>query len=173
MSPPFTLTLPLQLAGNNAIMSHFSLSISRRCKQLLLLCSVMTLGACASAPPVDGRLVPCPSAPHCVSSEAELSSSHYVAPLALHGRELATTKQQLQSVIEQMGGEISHNSNTYLSATFSSAIFSFTDDLECRIDVDAGVVQVRSASRLGYYDMGANRRRVETLRAGFEAALNQ
>ena len=154
-------------------MSHFSFSSSRRCQQLLALCAVMTLAACASAPPVDGRLLPCPSAPHCVASEAAVRSSHYVAPLALQGRNLETAKQQLQAVIADMGGKISHNSNTYLSATFSSAVFGFTDDLECRIDVAAGVVQVRSASRLGYYDMGVNRRRVETLRHGFEAALRQ
>lgn len=96
-----------------------------------------------------------------------------MAPLALQGRNLETAKQQLQAVIADMGGEISHNSNTSLSATFSSAVFGFTDDLACRIDVAAGVVQVRSASRLGYYDMGVNRRRVETLRHGFEAALRQ
>jgi uncharacterized protein (DUF1499 family) len=36
--------------------------------------------------------------------------------------------------------------------------------VEFWLDPAAGVVQVRSASRLGYGDWGANRKRVEALR---------
>ena len=40
----------------------------------------------------------------------------------------------------------------------------FADDVECRLCRADGVIHVRSASRLGYYDFGANRARVELLR---------
>ena len=40
----------------------------------------------------------------------------------------------------------------------------FADDVECRLCRADGVIHVRSASRLGYYDFGANRMRVELLR---------
>jgi len=36
--------------------------------------------------------------------------------------------------------------------------------VQLRFDADAGVIQVRSSSRLGIGDMGANRARVERLR---------
>ena len=40
----------------------------------------------------------------------------------------------------------------------------FTDDLEFLLDRERGVIDVRSASRVGYSDLGANRKRVEALR---------
>jgi uncharacterized protein (DUF1499 family) len=53
----------------------------------------------------------------------------------------------------------------YLHAVCRSRLFGWADDLELRIDTEAGVVHVRSASRVGYSDLGVNRRRVERLRA--------
>jgi uncharacterized protein (DUF1499 family) len=53
----------------------------------------------------------------------------------------------------------------YLHAECESAVFGFVDDLELHLRPDEGVIAVRSASRLGYSDVGANRRRVERLRA--------
>ena len=40
----------------------------------------------------------------------------------------------------------------------------FADDVECRLCQAEGVIHVRSASRMGYYDFGVNRARVESLR---------
>jgi len=40
----------------------------------------------------------------------------------------------------------------------------FADDFEARLEPEAGLVHVRSASRLGWHDLGVNRKRVETLR---------
>ena len=46
-------------------------------------------------------------------------------------------------------------------------MFRFVDDLECRLDAENRVIHVRSASRVGYSDLGVNRKRVERLRARF------
>lgn len=51
----------------------------------------------------------------------------------------------------------------YLHAVCRTRI-GFADDLECRLCRADGVIHVRSASRLGYYDFGVNRARVELLR---------
>lgn len=51
----------------------------------------------------------------------------------------------------------------YLHAVFSSLIFRFRDDVEFLADEQSGLLHFRSASRLGYYDFGANRRRMERL----------
>ena len=53
----------------------------------------------------------------------------------------------------------------YIHAEFTSAFFRFVDD-------GTRTIHVRSASRVGYSDFGVNRRRVEEIRARFDA-LNQ
>jgi uncharacterized protein (DUF1499 family) len=66
-----------------------------------------------------------------------------------------------------MGGKIMHEDDYYLWATFSTKIFRFVDDLELRMDENNGVIHIRSGSRVGYSDMGANRRRIENFRIRF------
>jgi uncharacterized protein (DUF1499 family) len=53
----------------------------------------------------------------------------------------------------------------YLHAECRSTLFGFIDDLELNLRPTEGIIAVRSASRLGYSDFGANRRRIERLRA--------
>ena len=47
---------------------------------------------------------------------------------------------------------------------FTTALMGYVDDVEFLYDPAAGVTHVRSASRLGYSDLGANRKRIEALR---------
>ena len=63
----------------------------------------------------------------------------------------------------------------YVRAEFISRIFRFVDDVEFVLDSETCLLHMRSASRIGYYDFGANRRRIEALtrrleEAGFEQA---
>ncbi|MDE0896022.1 MAG: DUF1499 domain-containing protein, partial [Planctomycetota bacterium] len=53
----------------------------------------------------------------------------------------------------------------YAHAVFRTPLLRFRDDLELLLDSANSVIQVRSASRVGHSDMGANRRRIENLRA--------
>lgn len=55
------------------------------------------------------------------------------------------------------------SSGNYLKVEVRSAIFSFIDDVEFEFDDAAKLVHFRSASRLGYYDFGVNRRRMEAI----------
>ncbi|MEM9898790.1 MAG: DUF1499 domain-containing protein [Pseudomonadota bacterium] len=61
------------------------------------------------------------------------------------------------------GGEIVQQSDEYIAAVFTTKIMRYKDDVEFRLD-DAAV-HVRSASRVGYSDLGANRKRIESLRS--------
>ena len=63
--------------------------------------------------------------------------------------------------------EIAIAENNYLHATFTSFLFRFVDDVEFSFDDERKIIDVRSASRMGYFDLGANRRRVEELRKRF------
>jgi uncharacterized protein (DUF1499 family) len=56
----------------------------------------------------------------------------------------------------------------YLHAEIRSLIFRFVDDIEFSLAADAGLINVRSASRMGYSDFGVNRKRVERIRAAFD-----
>ncbi len=51
----------------------------------------------------------------------------------------------------------------YVHATQSSPRFGCVDDLEFLYDPGKGLLEARSASRVGYSDMGANRRRLEAI----------
>jgi uncharacterized protein (DUF1499 family) len=116
---------------------------------------------------VDGRLRPCPETPNCVCSEDEGRSS-FVKPFAFEdSHEMAW--ERLKGVISQIGGVIQKEKDGYLWATFTSKIFRFVDDVEFRMNVQNGIIHVRSASRVGYSDMGMNRKRVEQLRARFSS----
>ena len=71
-----------------------------------------------------------------------------------------------------MGGRIRAEETGYLAGTFTSSIFRFVDDLEVRIDSDRNTVHLRSASRVGRSDLGANRKRVERLKASFHSSTS-
>ena len=106
---------------------------------------------------VDGALAPCPASPNCVCSEAGAPQSHAVAPLP------SAAWDRLPGLVEAQGGTVVARSEIYIAATFRSPLFGFVDDVEFRRG--DGTVQVRSASRVGRSDLGANAKRVEALRA--------
>lgn len=105
---------------------------------------------------IDGKLSACPSSPNCVSSEAGTPDSHRVEPLPL------AAWGKLPEVIADMGGDIIVRDDSYIAAEFRTSLMQFVDDVEFRKADTA--VQVRSASRVGRSDMGANKKRVEELR---------
>ena len=78
--------------------------------------------------------------------------------------------QRLTGVVRSLGGTIvvEHNPG-YLRAESTTPWMGFKDDLEFWLDAPAGVIHMRSASRLGRKDFGVNRARMETIRARFAA----
>ena len=118
---------------------------------------------------VDGRLRPCPDAPNCVSSEVESDAEHYIEPLVYPADQAAQVLQRLKAIIYDMGGSIQEERADYLAATFTSSVFRFVDDLELRIDTDQNRIHLRSASRVGRSDLGANRKRVKLLKNAFHS----
>ena len=71
----------------------------------------------------------------------------------------------LRSIVEQLPGvRVVETEPDYFRAEFTSRILRFVDDLEFLLDPEAQVIHVRSASRTGYWDFGANRKRVEQIR---------
>lgn len=58
----------------------------------------------------------------------------------------------------------------YLHAEARTRLLRFVDDVEFHLRPADGEIAMRSASRLGYSDLGANRRRLERLRAALAEA---
>lgn len=106
----------------------------------------------------DGKLANCPNKPNCICSEEGAITKTPIEPLN------TTDKTQLKQAIEATGGVIHQEQDNYITATYTSKIFNFVDDVELRIDIDAGVTHIRSASRVGHSDLGANEKRVEAIR---------
>lgn len=117
---------------------------------------------------VDGKLRPCPKSPNCVCS-MERDPGHRVVPWSISGDAAAVRERLITALKSFPRVEIQVSEPRYLHATFTSAIFRWVDDVELLIDDENQLVHVRSASRTGHWDLGANRKRVLALRAAFEA----
>ena len=116
---------------------------------------------------VNGQLTHCPPSPNCVNSEYAGDTDHLATPVTLLQDDSAAINRIVIQSIESMGGRIVSNEGNYIAATFTSRIFRFVDDFEVRIDENSGLMHVRSASRVGYGDMGVNARRVEKFQKRF------
>ena len=116
----------------------------------------------------SGRLAACPDRPNCVSSQVS-DEQHAVRPFGYTGDADAAMSRLAALIGAQEGARIVTRRADYLHAEYQSKLMGFVDDLELLADPAARVIHVRSASRLGYSDLGVNRARVEALRAAFNA----
>jgi uncharacterized protein (DUF1499 family) len=116
-----------------------------------------------------GKLTPCPSSPNCVSSQSS-DRAHAIEPLRFTGT-VAGAHAALRNIILNMKrAQIITDTDDYIHAEFTSAVFRFVDDAEFWLDKNAKVIHVRSAARLGSSDSGVNRKRVEEIRARWKAS---
>ena len=108
------------------------------------------------------RLSLCPDRPNCVCS-LETRSSHRVEPLPL----TRPPAEAVKAVRDALDGlprcRIVDEQADYIHAVVTSRLFRFRDDVEIWIDTEGESVHFRSASRIGYSDLGVNRRRIEKL----------
>jgi len=135
------------------------------------LSSVLSLGilvaGCTGSRPMtlgvhDGKLSPCPASPNCVSSQSN-DKDQAVEPIPFSGTS-AETMADLKKVLSGMPRvKTVTATETYLHAEFTSALFRFVDDVEFLLDNSTRTIHLRSASRVGYSDLGVNRKRIESL----------
>ncbi|MES1929099.1 hypothetical protein SADO_07582 [Salinisphaera dokdonensis CL-ES53] len=135
------------------------------------------LVGCASSPPKQftrsaDEFTPCSSAPHCVSSQAPRDSSKYVEPLRFAGATVAAARQALlKALYEADNARVERTEERFVHVTFRTTT-GFVDDVAFLIQPEAQIIDVKSSSRIGYYDFNVNRKRVEHLRARFNALLD-
>jgi len=104
---------------------------------------------------------PCPHSPNCVSSSAS-DPRHRMAPLQFECS-LSEAQSAVGDALEADGGRIVVIEDDYVRAEFTSRLFGFVDDVELALDAAPNRIDFRSASRVGYSDLGVNRRRIRRL----------
>ncbi len=85
--------------------------------------------------------------------------------------EAQAAMQQVVAGYEGEAADVVKAEGSYMHITFTTSLMKYVDDLELLI-VPGEKIHVRSASRVGHSDMGANRKRVEAVRAAL-AAINK
>lgn len=133
------------------------------------------LAACAGERPGNlgvrgGELAPCPASPNCVSSFAT-DKPHYIAPLAFAGVPDSAFAILKATLKQRRDATIIDEQPDYLRVELRTTLF--VDDAEFLLDRGSGVIQVRSASRLGYSDLGKNRSRMEEIRTQFAREIGK
>lgn len=113
-----------------------------------------------------GKLRPCPDSPNCVCSEHK-GHQHWIEPLSFSGEATAAWKRLMDILRTYARTKIIQETADYIETRVRTRIFRFEDVLEFRLDRDANLIHVRSASQIGYSDLGANHRRVEAIRKLF------
>ncbi len=164
--------MPANEKGNPRIVIRESYAAVEMYKKIFfLVVSAMMLSKRTRRGPgglgvTNGNLLPCPNSPNCVSSQT-VDEARYVNPLRYEGT-LGEARDRVLSLLGSMERvRIVIAEENYIRAEFTSALFRFVDDVEFYLDGDGKTIHVKSASRIGYSDLGVNRRRVETIRKKF------
>jgi uncharacterized protein (DUF1499 family) len=114
----------------------------------------------------DGTLAACPDSPNCVSSFAS-DGDHGIEPISFEG-DAAECFELVKRVLAEMPRiKVVEEDDNYLHATATTLIMRYVDDVEFTFDAQQKLLHFRSASRIGYSDLGANRARMETFRKQF------
>ena len=125
----------------------------------------------------NGRLKPPSSSRNSVSSQAALTPDHpqrayaSIKPLPFKAGGAAASMKTLAAVLDTMPGvTIVEQRPEYLYAQAQTRWLKFVDDVEFWANPASGVIERRSASRLGREDFGVNRQRMEAVRTAYLTA---
>jgi uncharacterized protein (DUF1499 family) len=138
----------------------------------LPLLALLVLAGCGAPPPdtlgpLEDGLRPCPDVPNCVHTGDEYppeAPPFHLTSEWSQGSPVEVWEAVESAVSSLPGTEVADRSDDYLRAESTSRIFRFVDDLEVYWAPGSPELVVRSESRVGRSDMGANLTRVERLR---------
>lgn len=111
---------------------------------------------------VEGKLTDTPQSPNAVSSQTA-DEDKKVEPFP-YKETLQLTKDGIKLAVKAYGNaEIVEEKADYLRLVFTTGLMRYNDDVEFYFDDQNKVVHFRSASRMGYSDMGLNKERYDIL----------
>ncbi len=140
----------------------------------LAVAAGLVISGCATTSPElgltqGGKLSPCPDTPNCVSSDA-MDYSHEIKPLMLGNDPRAAWRALVAYLRNNTRYTITVQVADYVRAEARSRLFRFVDDVEFHLRAEQRQIAMRSASRIGYSDLGANRRRLDAVRQALKEA---
>ncbi|MFK7997252.1 MAG: DUF1499 domain-containing protein [Granulosicoccus sp.] len=112
----------------------------------------------------------CPDTPNCHGSESS-RQAQTVARFVITKTASDAIDTLATIVSTQARTQIVTQDERYLHATFATKFMGYIDDVEFLLADDGQSVQVRSASRIGKSDLGANKKRINNLRTLAEGKL--
>jgi uncharacterized protein (DUF1499 family) len=150
---------------------------------ILMLLAMLTVSGCSTilTPTFgvrEGQLATCPAQRDCLSSQ-DSDPNLYIAPLAYSSTRDQARSDLLIAVTVVGQGRIVSNHRNYIRIEYpitdkSEATSEYyyqpenaVDDVEFYLDPNKHVIEMRSIARLGLFDIGTNRARLEQIRSAF------
>ena len=112
-------------------------------------------------------ITPCPDSPNCVSS-VDTDQMHIVHPLRFAGSGKEAQYRMMRILDGFSRARVVTFEKDIIQAIFISSLLGFVDDVEFYFDDRKKIIHVKSASRVGFSDLGVNRRRIEKIRKRFD-----
>ena len=143
-------------------------------RALLLSATMWLMTGCAASPPQQDpadmtddttRMAPCPPLPNCVCSDAS-NPVHAIAPIRISGEPARAWGALLSHLETDPQFTIVEQSEDYIRAEARTRLLGFIDDVEFQLRGEE--IAVRSASRVGLFDLGANRLRINAVRKALD-----
>lgn len=111
----------------------------------------------------ERQLRPCPDSPNCVSSFSS-SAEQAIEPIEYSEPTAQMRERLLNALAEMPRTTVVTNEPDYIHAEIRTRLWGFIDDAEFYFDEANDTLHMRSGARLGYGDMGVNRRNLEQIR---------
>ncbi len=125
----------------------------------------LSLLSCSGTPPAtlgiqpDGKLIPCSSKPNCLLSGSQAEGKEFKVFQSHLSKDTLVAKIKSVLLKEERVLLKKEEPRKYLHFEAQSSLMKFTDDVEILI-LDSAIY-FKSASRIGYSDMGVNRDRLD------------
>jgi len=111
----------------------------------------------------NGKLATLSNKANCVSTQTTMGKKK-VIPLPFK-ENLTNSRAEILNIIKSFPNtNIIEMKDDYLYVVFTSSTMKYNDDVEFYFDINDKVIHFRSASRGGYSDMGANRKRYNIIK---------
>jgi uncharacterized protein (DUF1499 family) len=120
----------------------------------------------------NGQFAPMPRTPNAVSSQSETEATR-VDPIPFKQSGLKESKKAILQILDTFKDiDIIKEEKNYIHAVSTTVTLHFHDDLEFFFDERIRAIHFRSASRVGYSDLGLNRKRYNQLLSAYMASDN-
>jgi uncharacterized protein (DUF1499 family) len=146
-------------------------------KILIMVVLSLALFSCKGAEPTDigvrdGQLHDCPGSPNCVSSFTS-DNTKYAEPISVNPHLSVAQAMQVtkDTLLAMPRVTLREEQGNYFWLEYRTRL-GFVDDVELLYDPQQHQFYFRSASRVGYSDLGMNRRRYNQIKSALQGAYH-